>query len=218
MKKNTFTSRDNKAQEKKGTLQKKEDTATELKQVGENYIRQAEKIKIENEADHVEAVRFLNRKKESEALAKAEMNKVLEPAKKIVKVETERWKPVFDVFKKVDELVRGKVVKYINDKEAKAAAELATLQKKIDAGSITKEETIDRKREEIYAGVPSKTVHTGIGGSTIRKIKKLKIENPALIPDEFWIIDEVKLREAVIKLERQVPGATWEYENSISII
>jgi hypothetical protein len=76
MKKNTFASRDNKAQEKKGTLQKKEDTATELKQVGENYIRQAEKIKIENEDDHIEAVRFLNRKKDSEALAKAEMNKV----------------------------------------------------------------------------------------------------------------------------------------------
>lgn len=36
--------------------------------------------------------------------------------------------------------------------------------------------------------------------------KDIEIENPGLVPDEFWVIDEVKLRAAVLRDGRDIPG------------
>lgn len=183
-----------------------------------HYVQLAEKLTVQSEEQYTEATTMLLQVKAAEKRAEEEKNKVLKPLNEAVKAERARWKPIEVVFEKINAIIRPKMLHFVNERERKAKADLEKLNKQIASGQIKKEETIARKEEAIYSSVPATTVHTGSGAATTRKVKKLVIVNRDLIPDEFWVVDEVKLREAVIKQEREVPGAKWEYENSLAII
>jgi len=188
-----------------------------VKTTAEQYIQVAENLKILTEEDYTEATNILLRAKEAAKLAEEEKNKVLKPLKAALKAEQDRWKPLESLFTKINELVRPKMLGFVNEKERKARAEQEALAKKIEAGMIKKAETIERHVERIKDIVPDRTIHTGSGSSSIRKIKTMNIVNESQIPDEFWVIDMVKLREAVLKKDIAVPGTTVTYENSLAI-
>lgn len=188
------------------------------KTTAEKYLEIARAITINTEEDRAKATEILVQIKNAAELAELEKNKVLIPAEQVVKAEKARWKPIEQLFKEINEIIRPKINKFITDQEAKAQAELAKLQQQVATGHIKKEETIARREEAIYSNVPAKTVYSGGGGSSVRKVAKLKITNPDLVPDEFWVIDEVKLRKAVVTEDREVPGAEKVWENSIAII
>lgn len=191
---------------------------TTAKTAAEQYIEQAKAIVVATEENYADATEILTSIKNAAQLAELEKNKVLIPAEQVVKAEKARWKPIEALFTQINDIIRPKMKAYLDAKEAKAKAELETLNKKIASGQIKKEETIARIENEIYSNVPAKTVHTGSGSSSARKVAKLKIVNPALIPDEYWVIDEVKLRKDVVSLDKIVPGAEKVFENSIAII
>lgn len=184
----------------------------------ETFVSLAEKQKVETEEDYQNATEMLLKVKAAEKRAEEEKNKVLKPLKEAVKAETNRWKPLEAVIEKINSILRPRMKKYIDAKEEKARQELAKLQKDIDKGRIKNGTTIAKREDEIYSSVPATTVHTGSGASNVRKVAKLKIVNPELIPDEYWIIDEVKLRKDVVTLEKTVPGAERVFENSIAIL
>lgn len=191
---------------------------TTAKTTAELYVQQAKNIVIGTEDDYANATNILLSVKNAAELAELEKNKVLVPAEQVVKAEKARWKPIEMLFKEINDLIRPKMKKYLDDKEEAARQALATLNKQIASGQIKKETTIARKEDEIYANVPAKTVYTGSGSSSARKVAKLKITNESLIPDEYWVIDEVKLRKDVVTAGKKVPGAEVVYENSIAII
>lgn len=184
----------------------------------QKFVKAAEAIQVENEDDYQRATDILLKVKSNLTRAEEERDKILKPAKEIVKVETARWKPLFGVFDKVRAIVEPKMKGYMIAKETKAKADLAALQKKIDSGSIKKQETVEKNLQNIYAGVPAKTVHTGAGASSMKDIAKMRITNRELIPDEFWVVDEVALRKAIVTERREVPGAELWFDKSLSII
>lgn len=204
----------------KAVIVKKEETTPiqTAKSTAEKYLDMAKNLKVATEEDYASATEILTSIKSAATLAELEKNKVLVPAKEVVKAETARWKPIENLFEQVNLLIRPKMKKFLDDKEEQARQELAKLQKQVDAGQIKKQETIDRKTDEIISALPSKTVMAGTGSSAARKIAKLKINDPALIPDEYWVIDEVKLRRDVVANDMKVPGAEKVWENSIAII
>lgn len=188
------------------------------KTLAEKYVDTAKRLVVETESEYTTATEILLKIKEVSRLAEEEKDKVLKPAKQIVKAETARWKPIELLFEQINNIVRPKMKAYLDAKEAKAMAELAALNKKVASGVIKREETIARKEEEIYSSVPQKTVYTGQGASAARKVATLVVTDINLIPDEYWVVDMVKLRKDVVSLEKEVPGAKREMEISISII
>ena len=175
-------------------------------------------IEEATEQDYATATEILATIKNAAELAELEKNKILIPAEQVVKVEKARWKPIEALFKQINDTLRPRMKKFLDHKEAKATAELQKLQSQIDSGHIKKAETIAKKEDAIYATVPAKTVYASSGSSSARKVAKLEITDTNLIPDEYWVIDEVKLRKDVVNLDKIVPGAKKVYENSIAII
>lgn len=48
-----------------------------------------------------------------------------------------------------------------------------------------------------------------------RTTKDIQINDPSQVPDEFWVIDEVKLRKAVLQDKRDVPGVVIVEKQSV---
>jgi hypothetical protein len=188
------------------------------KTTAELYLQKAKDLLIDLEQHYAEATEIMSTVKNAAKLAELEKNKVLIPAEQVVKAEKARWKPIEKLFEEIDSILRPRMKKFLDDKEAKAREELAKLQSQIDSGHIKKASTIAQKEDAIYSSVPAKTIHTGSGSSSARKIAKLKIVNRDLIPDQYWVIDEVKLRADVVTKDMIVPGAEKVWENSIAII
>lgn len=66
----------------------------------------------------------------------------------------------------------------------------------------------------MVVAAPAKTVDTGGAKVTFRKVRKFKVRDPLQIPDEYWVIDEVKIGKAV-RAGINVPGCDiWEEETS----
>jgi hypothetical protein len=101
---------------------------------------------------------------------------------------------------KADEAISGlktRMLDYDRKLQAEEAKKTAEVEAKLKSGETTLAkagavlERVEAKREAI----PTRTV------------PKLVITDPNLVPDEFWVIDEVALRYAVVMERRVVPGA-----------
>mgnify|MGYP001561248910 CR=1 FL=1 len=57
-------------------------------------------------------------------------------------------------------------------------------------------ETAERKLDEIQK--TEKTVHTDHGSVQFRKIKKIRIVDENLIPDKYWVPDNVLIRKDLL--------------------
>lgn len=220
-KKKAFVRRDVKATKTNGEktpVKQEQDKALVLNTEGEKKIDKANSLVVSDQMSYEEATNFLLWAKERAEKIDEEKGAIVNPAKAIIKKETARWKPAEDVLKQINEILRPKMLKFINEREAKAQAELDALRKKQQAGQIKDAAKIEAKLDAIHSQVPAKTVHTGTGSAQIRQVKKLVIKDPALVPDQYWVIDEAKLRDAVVKQGLVVPGADWEFDNTIAII
>lgn len=60
---------------------------------------------------------------------------------------------------------------------------------------------------------PAKHLNTEAGQVQFRTVKKFRIADPALIPDEYWVLDEVKIGKA-IRAGVTIPGVT-PYEDKV---
>ena len=218
--KKTFVRRDDMNQkEKTAKLVKAEGkNADEFKKKGEAQIALAKALVVDSDADYINGANILLKAKELQKTIDAEKEPIIKPAKEIIKSINAKYKPAEDVLEQIDTIVRKKVLDHNNAMEAKAQEELEKLNNQIQGGKIKDQAKIDNKLDVIHSQVPAKTVHTGTGSIQIRQVKKLVIVNRDLIPDEYWVVDEVKLREAVLKLEQVVPGADWKFENTLAVI
>lgn len=191
-----------------------EDNAV-AKTKAEQWLEDAKVFVITSQDHKTKAISLLVDIKAAIKTAEEEKNLTLKPAEATVKAIKNQWKPIESFYAQADELLRSKVNAFDTAIEQKAKEELLKLQ---SDKRISKPETIAKKENEIRSTLGPTTVYTGTGGGSTRKIPKLKIDDVNKIPDEFWVIDEVALRKAVISDKREIPGASIEFVNSLSII
>jgi len=86
--------------------------------------------------------------------------------------------------------------------ETKAEAKIEKIEKKIEAGSLS----FIKGVEKIAGLEPEVRVETSDFSLTFRKDRKMVITDLSLIPDEYWLVDEIKLRKDILA-GIQVPGA-----------
>ena len=189
-----------------------------VKTKAQQYLEDAKKFVIASDADNQKAIDTIKAIKELTTSATKDRDLLLDPAKATVTAINNRWKPGLKFLEESEQLFRDKVNKYADDKDAAALAELNKLNNKVQNGAISRPDTIARKTEEIKGSIVSKNIFTGSASATNTKIGKLEIVDRNLIPDEYWIIDEVKLRKDVVDLKKEVAGAKVVYKNSVTII
>lgn len=177
-------------------------------------IRQASTVTSITTQDQMtgatELLSLLNKKLD---MVEAEENKVVKPIKEALKAEQDRWKPLKAMLKEGIDILRGSMsayqtmmVKKQREEEAKIAARIGEGKGKIKMETgIKKLDAVERPEEKIV---------TDVGTAGFRTVQKLKIIDEKLIPREYMIVDEVKLK-AALKGGVKVPGAELEEVQSV---
>ena len=136
------------------------------------------------------------------------------------------FSPFIDQFEKATKIIKDKVRDYYFEQEEKArqAEKERLLAEAKQEEEIKKAQEEDREPvvEEIpvipEVKVPEKTVKGVAGGSmTVKKIWKFTIVDPKLIPEEYWIIDEGLIREAVRNGAREISGVKIYEDKVVSV-
>ena len=95
---------------------------------------------------------------------------------------------------------------------AEAQAKLNAQHERKVEKAIEKGKDISEIAPPVQVAAPAKSIQTEAGGVTARKVKKFKIADEGLIPDQYWMLDEAKIGKAV-RAGIEVPGVTvWEEE------
>lgn len=124
-------------------------------------------------------------------------DKILNPLKQSVKATKELFQPFIEKVEREIDIVGSNLKLWANEQEQKRIQE----QTRLDNDRRLKNPETIQKRQDQIAERPEGT----------RNIRKLVITDPAKVPDRFWIIDEVALRQALMADEK-VPGAELKEE------
>lgn len=137
---------------------------------------------------------------------------ITKPLNDALKSTRELFKPLEEHFEKAESIVDQKLLSYKRKIDEEARAKEAKIAADFEAGKIKKIETVEKKIENIER--VEKTVNTDHGKVQFRKIKKVRVTDANLIPDKYWVLDEVAIRRDALA-GIVVPGAEVYEEETI---
>lgn len=180
-----------------------------------------ESIVVDSDESLLSAGEFRRSIKDLGKQIKEEKEKATKPLNDVLKLVRSWFSPIEENYEKVENIVTSKMQEYqrqvdIKRKkaEAEAQAKIDQAKKELEAGNISEKqaEKVIAKTEVKLEKAPeviksSNTFHT-------RKVPKMRIVDATKIPKEYLIIDEVKLRKAVLS-GVIVPGAEYYEEETM---
>jgi hypothetical protein len=169
---------------------------------------------LANVSDKVKNIKFLGKYIEQEK------EKYTEPAKKIIAEAREQYDPYIKDCKDAEMNLKEKAKVYMIAKESKRREDEKKIADRVERGTL-KQETAMKKIEELPES--TKTIRTDKNsGLTISKRKVAEIVEPNLIPDEYWEINEVRVRKDALEREKkgepQIPGVVIREESDLKSI
>jgi hypothetical protein len=176
------------------------------------YEREAVKLIIDSPEDMERAVTILSETNKVADRVKDEKEKITVPLNEALKAERARWKPIEDACANAVSIIKSKMIAYQRLLEVKNKEKEDKLMKRVDKGTM-KVETAVGKMEALPDTKAS--VATGAGMIMWKTVKKLVISDALLIPREYLIVDEVKVKEA-LKNGIVVAGASLVEEKTPS--
>lgn len=178
----------------------------------QNAVKEVESLKIKTDADFAQAATLLTNVKKLGKFLKQEKDKILNPLKEAVNATREMFAPMDSQISYAEASLKTAMGIYQDKKDAENKKKADAIASRVESGNI-KEETGIKKLEEL--GEVDKSVHTGIGSVNFKKIKKVRITDPNLVPDKYWFIDEVLIRkEALAGIE--IAGVEVYEETSVA--
>lgn len=188
---------------------------TELKLFDDKIVKAGDELHsllILNPEDEAKAIDVANRLNQFLKTIEAREEAIIAPIKVALENAKAEFKPRKDKLKAMIDSLKQRVLEYKQNAKAKADAEAAKIEKKLESGKIS-EKTAIKKQQEIV--VPEKTTHTEAGKMVLKKRKVLKIINPDLIPRQFLDVNETKVKNA-LKAGIEVAGAILEEVEEMS--
>jgi DNA modification methylase len=190
-------------------------------------VKQAEKMdneigkfQVTNEDELKMVAEKTKQIKTLQKLIEKDKDDYVAPAKAIIAKAKEKYDPFIKRCENAVEVLKQRAKKYMVDRNAKIALDEARIAARAEKGTI-KQETAIKKMEELPEA--SKTVRSDTGsGLRLSNRKVAKIIEPNLIPDEYWEINEVRVRRDALDREKnglpQIPGVIIETESDIASI
>jgi hypothetical protein len=184
----------------------------ELSLVEKNIQKfQVKKIQNENELEKIS--RFLLDIRNYKLKIQEKKNSILKPLNEAVKNIRSLFAPVEKNLEDAEFSIKKEIEKYHLEKEAKAEKEKQKIAEKVEIGKISFEKAIE-KIEKIEEA--TKNIQSENGMINFRTVKRIAIENPELLPREYLIPDEVKIRRDVLA-GKEIPGVKI-YEEKVSVV
>lgn len=137
-----------------------------------------------------------------------EKDKLVDPAKAIIAEAKEKYDPFIKKCENAEIILKERAKKYMLAKEQKRIENEQKIAARVEKGTL-KAETAVKKLESLPEA--QNTVRTDKGSALrMSKRKIAEIVDPELIPREFWIIDEVRVRREALGRDKeglpQIPG------------
>ncbi len=169
---------------------------------------------LEVVADKIKQVKVLKK------FVEQEKDKFVAPAKAIIAEAKEKYDPYIKKCDNAEIVLKQRAKTYMLEQEASRKKDEEKIAAKVESGYI-KLETAVAKMEQLPE--ISKTVRTDTGsGLRMSKRRVAKITNPDLVPDEYWVIDEVRVRREALQRDKegaeQIPGVTIEEETDLASV
>lgn len=143
---------------------------------------------------------------------KVEKEKLTKPAREIVKWAQERFRPLEDSLKNAEIYIKTKMLAYNKKKDEAAQKKEEAIAGRVERGTM-KFETGVRKMDEVEKA--ETTTRGDVGKVTTRKVKKVEITNPELLPREYLIPDTVRIRKDALA-DVEIAGVRVYEEDQIS--
>ena len=134
---------------------------------------------------------------------KAEKEKATKPLNEALRTVRSWWAPLEEMIEEGEKIFSRALLTYKSKVEEEARKKEAQIAARVEKGTM-RLDTAERKLEQVQH--VEKHADTEFGRVQFRKVKRVRITNPDLVPDEYWIIDQVKLNEAVLRQGIQVLG------------
>ena len=164
----------------------------------ETLVVRAEAIEISDDEDMEIAVNLLGgiatAKKKTEKQRKFFTESLNQQVKKINELFHSFTNPLL----KAERIIKQKVAAYHVEKERKAQEEMAEALSEAQSG--------DEVMPVVIPNQPQRTVQADTGSATIKKVWTFQVENPALVPEQYKVVDEKKIRAAIASGIREIPG------------
>ena len=155
-------------------------------------------IEISDDEDMEIAVNLLGGIATAKKRAEKQRKFFTEPLNQQVKKINELFHSFTNPLLKAERIIKQKVAAYHVEKERKAQEEMAKALSEAQSG--------DEIMPVVIPNQPQRTVQADTGSATIKKVWTFQVENPALVPEQYKVVDEKKIRAAVASGIREIPG------------
>lgn len=176
---------------------KNEKTITQALQVAEkkvNELAELSRFKVNSQPTFEKAAQILKSIKEYKEAVQEQKDKIIKPLNEALKNTREMFAPLEEKILVVEKFMKSEALNYNNKLIEEQKKREAEAQSKIEAGESFEKATKSVARvEQKVASIPT------------RKVQKLLIEDATLIPRNFLIPDESKIKDA-LKAGYTVPG------------
>lgn len=173
---------------------------------------QANEVTIASPEENTAATELKAKLKEIGKTIKERKEEITKPLNVALKSARDLFAPLEEQFENAENIVGRKLLDYKQKIDAEARAKEAKIAADLESGKIKKMETAERKMESIER--VEKTTQTQHGAVQFRQIQKMRIVDESLIPDKYWVIDQVLLRKDVLA-GIVVPGAEKYIEETV---
>ena len=195
---------------------------------------------VVSEADKIQATDVLARIQTFQREAESERVRLVRPLNDHVKLVNDAFKRVLTPVNEADRALRDKVLAYNREQQriaAQKAAEAESLRlqsaarlqeaEKAEAsgqtgvadqlltGAVASEQ--DAKAAQAEAVLPSRHVVAGAGSSTVRKEWTFTVLNLDMVPNEYKVLSDTKVREAIRHGVRAIPGLEIFQEEKLAV-
>lgn len=195
-------------------LQKKEEMDLQETQARvEQMQAMVNETKVENDQDLTAVGDKIKSIKEIAKFVKEEKEKYTKPAQAIINEARAKYVPYEKLCQEAETGLKMKVNQYMTKKEEERRKKEEAIAKRAEKGTL-KEETAVRKMEEL--GEEKKSVSTDNAQIQRRKVKEVVIVDTTKIPQEYWKIDEVKIRKVALS-GIEIPGVEVKETSQIAI-
>jgi len=178
-----------------------------------DIIGGCQNFEVETKDDYIKAgdiVKLLKNKIKDVEKKRKVWTKPLDEAKKAIMNDVN---DIINPMKEAEKLIKDKMILFSEYEEARIAQE----QKKIEAEAVEKMKETGETEMVVPVLEQEKTNRGQMGTSTMKEVWAFELEDIKLVPVEYLVLDEVKVRAKIKEKVFNIPGLKIFKKKSLSI-
>jgi len=165
------------------------------------FEKTANELKITSAADMEAAVDTLGSIKKMQKSLKTKEDEAKKPFQETLNGIRDAYRPIKTNLDKAESTIKQKIGAFRTAEAKKAEEKKAKIEARVGEGrGKLKVDTAINQISNVESSRSANHVDTGSSSMTVRKIKKLNITDESLIPREFLVVDQAKVRAAAFKI------------------